>query len=73
MGVIVGDMPQGRPRRVAPLDGAARLQRDPIGRMVAIIQMPRRPGEFVLAHTVQVLFSGQTLVGQINFVIVGSA
>ena len=73
MRIDVGQVPERRPGRVAPLDGARHLFAGPVGGMAVLRQVPGPPAIFVVRHAVQVAAARIALVGQEQVVIVRPA
>ena len=69
----VGDMPQGRPARIAPLDHPGGLAGGPVGDVQAFRQVPGAVQIVVVVHAVQVLLARRALFGQVHVVVVHRA
>ena len=70
---IERQMPERRPRRIAPLDHPAHLPGLPDGRVMFLRQMPGPELVAVVRHPVRVALSGQPVVGQPEIPVVGPA
>ena len=70
MGMHVGQVPEGRPGWIAPLDLPAHRPGNPIRGVVGFGEVPRPEGVLVVAHAVGIAQAGLSLIPQPKIVVV---